>query len=54
MPALVVLGFFGVFTGVSFAIASYLLGITLGLATIIYVIRFQTVRVRELGDPTHS
>lgn len=34
------------------AAAAYLLGISLGLATIIYVIRFQTVRVRELAGST--
>ena len=31
------------------AAAGYLLGISMGLATIIYVIRFQSVRIRELG-----
>ncbi|MEN8233657.1 MAG: hypothetical protein ABFR89_01880 [Actinomycetota bacterium] len=35
-----------------FAVSLYLFSITLGLATIIYVIRFQSIRIREIADAT--
>jgi hypothetical protein len=33
-----------------FAVQLYLFSIALGLATIIYVIRFQSIRIREIAD----
>ena len=33
-----------------FAVQMYLFSIALGLATIIYVVRFQSIRIREIAD----
>ena len=35
-----------------FAVQMYLFSIALGLATIIYVVRFQSIRIREIADAT--